>query len=209
MTSKWYDSEAAREWINSEVNGEKYKQVQKVLNDELTMNLAACCTAAYEGYKPNELNKRISQILSSTEDREDAAMFLVYHQAVDTPEAKKLLQKQHLNNHPIEKTNAKKENNMNEQQAEKPLTGKQVDLAMRNKERVLKEVEEFKQYLQKQDNPQWWLKRRFFSFAANSFNKLKRDSFQAKSQQNPVENKPSIDDNIPKPSTNQSSGQKI
>ena len=96
MISKWYESKAAKQWINSEVNGEKYKQVQEVLNDELTMNLAACCTAAYEGYRPNELKKRITQILSSTEDREDAAMFLVYHQAVDIPEAEKLLQKKHI-----------------------------------------------------------------------------------------------------------------
>ena len=98
---------------------------------------------------------------------------------------------------------------MNEQQqAEKPLSDKQVEFAKVNKKRVLQEVEEFKQYLQKQDNPQWWLKRRFFSFAANSFNKFKRDSFQAQRTQLNTEQKPSISDHTPSINT-QNSGQKI
>lgn len=209
MTVKWYETQEVEEWIGSDVNGENYKQVLKVLDDELMINLAACCTAAYEGYQSDLFYQRIKQILASSEEREDAAMFLVYHQALDSTEAEKLLQSQQLNNHFFEKINAKKESSMNEQQqAEKPLSERQVEFAKVNKERVLQEVEEFKQYLQKQDNPQWWLKRRFFSFAANSFNKYKRDSLQAERKQLNVEQKPSISDHSPSMNV-QNSGQKI
>ncbi len=208
MTTKWYETQAVEEWVNSEINGEHYKQVLKVMTDELMMKLAACSTAAYEGYRSAGFYSRVKQILASNEEREDAAMFLVYHRALDYNKAEELLQQQYHKKQFHEKRNQKKERNMNSpQQTENPLTEKQIEYAQRNKNRVLQDVEEFKQYLQKQDNPEWWLKRRFFSFAANSFNKHKRDSFMA-DQKNSLDNKASISENMPQMNT-QTSGQKI
>ena len=182
MTAKWNENKAARDWL-AEMNASDVAEAYRISKDNVLVRLAACCTAAFEGYPDlASFRKRITAILSSENERHSAAMFLVYNRAQNVDEAQSLLEKQHLRNQFYEKVNTHKERAMPEE-TQKPLTGKQIDFAKSNKERVLKEVDEFKEFLQKQDNPEWWLKRRFFSFAANSFNKHKRDSFQQEQMQ--------------------------
>ena len=183
VTVKWYEEQAAEEWIADEITTENVSQAEKIVSDEMMMKLAACCTAVYEGYNQGqEFKLRVNQILASETERHCAAMFLVYHNATTKTKANSLLQKQHLRIHFYDKVNSNKERTM-EQENDKPLTEKQIEFARTNKKRVLQDVEEFKDYLQKQDSPEWWLKRRFFSFAANSFNKHKRDEYQMQQQQ--------------------------
>ena len=186
MTAKWHENKAARDWFAKDIKAADVAEAYRIAKDHVLVRLAACCTAAYEGYPDlASFRKRITAILSSDNERHSAAMFLVYNRAQNVEEAQSLLEKQHLRNQFYENVNTHKERAMPEQ-TQKPLTGKQIDFAKSNKERVLNEVDEFKEFLQKQDNPEWWLKRRFFSFAANSFNKHKRESFQQESlsQQN-------------------------
>ena len=183
MTALWHDNQTARKWLTNELNAADVAEAHRISSDHVLVRLAACCTAAYEGYPDiSAFRKRICAILSSDKERHSAAMFLVYNRAKNVKEAQNLLEKQHLRNQFYEKVNTHKERTMPEQ-TQKPLTEKQVEFARTNKQRVLSEVDEFKEYLQKQDNPEWWLKRRFFSFAANSFNKHKRDSFQQEHRQ--------------------------
>jgi hypothetical protein len=177
-TDKWFKDPAAKEWIADKITKENISQAEGIINDDMMMKLAACCTAVYEGFSQgSEFKQRVSQILSSEKECHSAAMFLVYQNTMKQDGAPQIDIQFYNNN------NTNKERSMDEQKTEKALTENQVKYASNNKQRVLQEVDEFKQYLQKQDNPEWWVKRRFFSFAANSFNKYKRDSFQQQQKQ--------------------------
>ena len=64
------------------------------------------------------------------------------------------------------------------------LTGteKQVEKAAFHREKILEELEVFKEYLMNKQDAKWYLDRKFFNVAVNTFCKERREHFKALKQ---------------------------
>ena len=89
--TRWYEGEAASEWLLNSVSAESYEEIYRILHDECLLEEAACCMAlSEERLSPVEFSNKVNEIMKSADHRLDAAIFLLYKGALTLEKALKL-----------------------------------------------------------------------------------------------------------------------
>lgn len=174
-----------------ELNPEQKLQAKKILEDEALRTQAAWCMLEQEHDTDiDSIHLLVSTVLEDEKLTKEAIWFLVYKEVYTLSQSHKLLKKLHYSKEKsrLKKSTKNKERKMeNPKQEKKPLSDKQVELALLRKEDALYQAGRYKDYLADQDHHFFLNRPPFFITHARSFNKILKEEWKARQNQEPIE----------------------
>lgn len=91
MSIRWYEEQAPEEWL-SDITVKDYEEVYKILCHSILRRQAARCMALQEGFhQSSDFKQRVEHTVKSHDLSLDAALFLVYQEAMTEEAAQELL----------------------------------------------------------------------------------------------------------------------
>ena len=173
MTDKWHENEHAQKWLKS-LSTEQHQTIQKIVEDKTLLNQAISYGLEVAGYTGETAEARRQKILSSVGLSQSAAAFYLYQSHLAQSQISNQSPKQNHKENVMEQA---------EQKAERVLTEKQVNFAMNTRKPMfIESAKELVNFLEQQNDPQWWLDRKQFNWCVSSFVKCKAEEYY---QQNP------------------------
>ena len=170
---------------------EQRAQAKKILEDEALRTQAAWCMIEQEHDTDiDSIHLLVATVLEDEKLTKEAVWFLVYKEVHTLNESHKLLKKLHYSKEKsrLKNSTKNKERKMeNPKQEKKPLSDKQVELALLRKEDALHQADRYKDYLENQDHHFFLNRPPFFITHTRSFNKILKDEWKARQDQKPVE----------------------
>ena len=89
--TRWYEEEEANNWLLNSLTAQSYVEIHRILQDECLLEEAVCCMAlAEQRLSAIAFSQKVDEILKSADQRLDAAVFLLYKDALTLVEAQKL-----------------------------------------------------------------------------------------------------------------------
>lgn len=171
MRRKWYDNQLAKKWLN-ELGDEQYKMIQKIMEDQVALKKAITYGLQVQGVCVGEQAKRkAAQMLNNFDQSLSAATFQIFQESLIASAIVGEFSPQN-----------KKENSMQESQGnqDRLLTEKQVEFALNTRKPMfIDSAKELVTFLEKQNDPKWWLDRKKFNWCVSSFVKTKTEEWYA------------------------------
>lgn len=208
---RWFNEQAAKLML-AEVNQEQRTQAKKIYHDEALKTQAAWCMIEQEDSSDlDSIHLLVATVLEDEKLTKEAVWFLVYKQIHTLDESHKLLKSLHYSKE--KKSTKNKEKKMEKATTEKkPLSDKQVELALLRKEDALLHAEKYKDYLDKQDHDFFLNRPPFFVTHTRSFNKVLKEQWKESQKQKPFEiqqSAPAIEANQEQQAVHESAGMKL
>ena len=187
--NRWFHERIAQDMF-TELTQEQKEHAKKILDDEALRTQAAWCMIEQEHDSDVDcIHLLVATVLEDEKLTRQAVWFLVYKEIHTLNESQKLLKGLHYSKEKCRLKNStkNKERKMeNPKQEQKPLSAKQVELALLRKEDAIHQAERYKGYLEKQDYNFFLNRPPFFITHCRSFNKVLKEEWKESQTQQPI-----------------------